>query len=195
MDMTDKADLPQYNVHILKNPSVATARTLKRPGIADLGTGIVGEGFNNSTGNSELWKASKLPSLPPKRASQIVQQYIAKTQTLVTPVISGLSKSRVKAKERCIGIHHCSIEFDASAGKFAIKANNVETNSLLAGEDAIGVFSNLGEAGNTSNCLGMSSNYSDDIDDTEEYKENVTRKQISVANTTHVRDLACVPTR
>ena len=120
--------------------------------LLSLGTGIVGESISPKQSEAELQKSRqmKLPCLPPKRASQTmgqtgmnkvqVKQSIVNLnpyRALVTPII-GVNKAQAHASvsstnkpvvNRRIGIHHCSIEFNAD-GKFNVSTDfpNSTTN-------------------------------------------------------------------
>lgn len=81
---------------------------------------------------------------------------------------------------RRIGIHHCSIAFDESAGKFEVKgpaAADGEVGLVLTGEEDIRM-SNVYEAGNQSSCRQSSTlSIKGDTDATEYKKDPAARKQ------------------
>lgn len=127
------------------------ANDQREKALLSLGTGIVGESISPKHSEIEFQKSRqmKLPCLPPKRASQtIVHSAMNKTQVkqsivnlnpyraLVTPIINVSKAKRLAnvtsnkpAVNRRIGIHHCSIEFNAD-GKFNVSTDlpNSTTN-------------------------------------------------------------------
>ena len=96
---------------------------------ASLGTGIVGEAIISPSKTSTIGqplfiglkaRGTKLPSLPPKRQSQSpIQMSMYKTQSM-NPYKAVVATNHPGNKDvvpasKYIGIHHCSIEFNAGA--------------------------------------------------------------------------------